>query len=67
LEGDCVGLTWPIPQAGLFRARLFFAAEPFARQPPFIARSVGDDVIGFIHAAAPIPLTGLAAAIIIRR
>src|ERR1700676_3651963 len=23
LEGDCVGLTWPIPQAGLSRARLF--------------------------------------------
>jgi hypothetical protein len=33
LEGDCVGLSWPIPQAGLDRARLFFDATIGGRKP----------------------------------
>src|SRR3954467_4820974 len=40
LEGDCVGLTWPIPQAGLSRARLFFRARcQLENKTAVIARS----------------------------
>ena len=39
LEGDCVGLTWPIPQAGLSRARLFFMGTcfPGSHEPGFFS------------------------------
>jgi hypothetical protein len=51
LEGDCVGLTWPIPQAGLLWARLFFRPQAFIDKPsidkpsidkPFIDKSFID-------------------------
>src|SRR5215204_5171762 len=45
LEGDCVGLTWPIPQAGLSWARLFFcpslpveAFSPKSSHPSLFSR-----------------------------
>jgi hypothetical protein len=45
----------------------FFCRGTLCSANTFIMRSVGDDIVGFMHAAAPIPLTGLAAPIIIRR
>jgi len=43
LEGDCVGLTWPIPQAGLFGPGFFFVRKSFFLDKSFfIAKSFID-------------------------
>src|SRR5689334_19071548 len=46
LEGDCVGLTWPIPPAGLFWARLFFCFVFAASSHPQV-----DSIAGAQHGA----------------